>query len=419
MTQEYQQHYIISEALASETQLIPSPERTFDRMLMYASVMDRLAQPLPSGQPSPFTSQDPSSGHGHLVGAFLYLLELLVHMQNLVADATWVNVFRMLGAEVGLSEYPILRQVFRRDRQVAQAGLLTEVPFPTVVRSDKDPDLYVITTEPATFDSTAETVMVPARLSIPGLVPDLLPGEFSILPRNITHITSTYNDGVIFAGREPESFADAMLRVRDGIRTGSLGRISEGGQFVPASATFYGRAVNAPDFEYYVLNLGATKVLVLPPGEYSQALTIAVYPPEAATALRGPISEISMVSEQLIIRPAEIVPVSGTITIRVNTYLSDAQAREIAAQAIYPRYDRARSTWGQNEPVGVNPPAGIWGDPNFAGTLATALEDADGIIAVPEMALINETTGESLDDLEVKPWHLFEVQASIVFNVRR
>jgi hypothetical protein len=99
--------------------------------------------------------------------------------------------------------------------------------------------------------------------------------------------------------------------------------------------------------------------------------------------------------------------------------LTDYEVRQLCATAIAPTYNPAYPATGDNTPLGVNPPAGIWGDTNFARNLATALENIDGVYAVPEMQLKHSITQEPLENLAIAPWNLIEVQQGITFTVIR
>lgn len=421
MADDYEQHYLLEAELGRNPRLIADPNLyDFDRQRIYAAYMAALAEPLPNGEESPFSAQDPGSGHGLLGGALIHIQELGAHRLNLVANATWIRIARMLGAELDAAEYAIINLVFTRAPEAIAGQIFTEIPLGTVVRSKNDPDLSVVTTRYVSASGQEKTLIVPARLNRVGAMPSMPKGEFSVLPRNLSFIASVENDGIVISpGREPETLPQAMLRIREGIRTGNLGRIAENGEFNPQSPKFYGRCVTARDFEYYGLTLGASKVKMISPGSDAWVPTVVLYPPEISPQLKPILTSMSLEGALLNIRPAEVIPIDGTITVRVVPSLTDAQVRQLAAIAISPKYDQTKALLGDNVPIGLNPPAGIWGDRNFESNLATVLENVDGIIAVPNLSLKHSVTGQPLATIEVKPWHLFEIQSTIAFETKR
>lgn len=427
MTNDYEQHYLLQAALDRNPRIIESPELyNFSEQETYAGVLDRLAQPLPSGQESPFSSQAPGSAHAVFVSVLAHYFGLMAHELNLLLDKDWINFFRLQGIEIAPPEYPIISLIFTRDPIAAEEQIPVEVPVETQVRSRYNPDLVAITTQTLSFSGSDSTLRVPARLSRVGAFVNLRPAEFIDLPRSLSFITSVTNDGsVLNPGRDRETLVEAMLRAREGIRTGSLGRFAENGFFDPEAETFFGRCVTPRDFGYYALRLGAQKVNVLSgvqyqvPGQFNDLTTAIVYPATAADTIRPALEAMSLAERRLDVRGAEIIPIDGTVTVRVVPRLTDFEVRQLAATAISPDFDATKPLSGVNTAIGLNPPAGIWGDLRFDRTLATLLENIDGIYAVPNLQLKHAETGVPISELDVQPWHLFEIQSSVAFDIVR
>ena len=405
---KYKGHYDLDAVLSQQANLIGShPLYNVGDAQIYAAIMDRLARPLPNGEASPFSSQAPGSAHSILVGAIAHMLGLFGHDLNLYPDATWVYWFRLLGAELYAAEYPVITLTFYRTQAAINQGLPAIIPLGTQVRSQDDPTLAALTQQQATIDGAAPSANVPARLNRLGRAPNLRPGEFSLTPP-ISFIDSVANDGTILSeGREAETLPEAMLRIREGIRTGNLARFATDAQVDVTAERFYGRCVTPRDFLHYARLLGATQVRVIPrqhsPG-VSDAVTVALYPPEQADAVGAQLIEMTLDEQQLLIRPAQVIPLDGTIGVRAVAGLSPFEVRNRAAIAISEQ---------------LNPPHGSWADPHFSHSLATVLEQVEGIYAVPEMQLKHAVTGEALSDIRLQPWSLLEIQNSIEFEVSR
>ncbi len=404
---DYTGHYQLDEVLTPQANLVDSPALyNVSDGQVYAAAMDALARPLPNGKESPFSSQAPGSGHALLVGTAAHLLGLFGHELNLYPDATWVRWFRILGAEFYSAEYPVITLTFERTQAAAQQGLTAVIPLGTQVRSQDDPNLVAIVQQEVTIEGSALSVTVPARLNRLGAAPNLRRGEFSLMPP-ISFVERVSNDGTILSqGREPETLPEAMLRVREGIRTGNLGRFAAGGEVDVAGEHFYGRCVTARDFTHYAHLLGATKVRVLHglSSGISNAVTLALYPPEKAEAVGAQLMEMTLAEQQIQVRSAGVIPIDGTVTVRAISGLSPFEVRERAAVAISGK---------------LNPPHGTWGDPDFPQSLATVLEQVEGIYAVPNMELKHSVSGAAINDIQAQSWSLFEVQSSIQFEVTR
>jgi len=408
---EYQEHYDLEAALAGESRLIPAQELyNFDTARMMAAAMDRLAQPLTSGAPSPFSNQSPGTGHSILIGTQVHLQDLLAHELNLMTLAAWVRIYRMLGVELRTARYPVINLVFQRHPAAVTSGLMTFVPQGTVVSSNLNADLWAITTgDVRVTDNTSLQINVPARLNKPGALPNIRNHEFTKLGKSISGIDKVFNDGsIIDQGAAEESLVDAMMRAREGIRTGSLGRTLIEGEINPTNPTFNGRCVTPRDFYFWAMQMGAGKVNVLKRDTFSHGLAassaVVIYPEDSVAAIKPKLLEMTLDEAQVNVMGAELIPLTGTITVRVNTNITDGQARNLVAIAVSQQ---------------VNPPYGVWGDTNFDGTLSTALENTDGIYAVPLVDLHHEETELPLAEIVPTERQLFEIQNSVVIKAVR
>lgn len=406
--QNYEEFYALEQMLSQSPRLIQSPQ-LYDNSTgrIYAAVMAQLAQPLSTGEPSPFSSQAPGSGHGILMGAAAYLQSLLGHQMNLLPDVTLIRILRMLGAEIESAQYPVINLTFTREPAAVRSRLPANIPLGTAVQSRYVSGLKAVVMQAGVIDGPDESIVLPARLSQLGRIPDTIrQGEFSVTTLNLAYVSGVSNDGTIVSpGRKDETLSEAVLRVREGVRTGNLGRFYTDGLFDPNSAGFLGRCVNARDYEYYAKALGATKVNVTSPLKNRLSnLSVILYPETVLSVATSTLLSLSLNHYQVDIVAAEIIPVDGTITVRVVPRLSDTQVRDLAAVAISKL---------------INPPAGIWGDPAFERNLATVLENIDGIYAVPSLSLKRSDTGQPLSEVVPTVTQLFEVQASVVFDVIR
>jgi hypothetical protein len=232
--------------------------------------------------------------------------------------------------------------------------------------------------------------VVAARLNQEGRLGIEIPGnEFIYPPPLLSFVGSVTNSRILYAGRDRETLPEAMLRARQQLQMGQ-------------------RCVTGRDYYRTALNLGAEKVNVVPGiqygdgGYYSDLVTLAVYPGNISTYIESELLTRVMIGTRLDVRSAEIIPIDGTIDVRIVPNLSNDQAFDIAATAIQ-----------QN----VNPPYGTWGDKEFNATVATALEnEPSSIYAVPKIELKHAVSGEALEDIDIQPWHLLEIQGTVIFN---
>lgn len=393
---DFDQYLELAARLAQEERLIPSPN-LYDVSMedLYAAFMNRLAQPLPDGSESPFSSQAPTTAHAILAANLTYFLLPFGRELNLVPDKMLLEWLRCLGAEVHSAQFPIIQLVFTRHRSAIAANIPATVPAGTEITSNINNTLVAVTQEPLRIEGTAVTAQVPARLNVRGAIQTLKVGEFSVLPRSLNGIEAVRNDGTILnPGMESETLSDAVERVRNGIRTGSNGGI------------IYGRCVTDRDYLYWAEVAGAEKVTVvrgvnyapgggLNPGYYPDLLTIAIYPESRVEAVSNALQPIAGGRYDMV--PAHVVPINGALTLRCAPTVSQRDARNLAAIAIRDQ---------------VNPPHGYWGDTNYAKTVAAAVENMDQVYAV-EPNLKHAETGVPLSELDVHPWTLFEIQGSL------
>jgi len=391
MDYNYVEHYELMAALATDPRIIESAVLyNFVDDQMYAALMDRMSQAFSDGSPSPLSSRSPGSGHSILAEAVIHIQSLQAHEINLMGYLVWIQLYRMLGVEIASAEYPVINLVFKRTFDAINSNLLAQIPLGTEIRSTIDPSLVVYTIETAEIMGQDVTVNVPARLNRRGTILDLRIGEFTDLPRLLAFVESVTNDGVVYSqGREKETLSLAMLRGREEFRIGK-------------------RCVTLSDYYTTAMQVvGAKKCNVVrgyqygTSGTFNDLVTVVIYPGEMTTIADAAIRPRSMEDDRLSIIAAEIIPIDGDMTIRVVAHLSDNQAFDLAAQAIIDK---------------VNPPSGIWQNRNLADTLVDAIEQVEGIYAVTQIHLKNSLTNVSLENIEVQPWHLFEIKDS--FNIK-
>lgn len=394
----FEQHFQLSDYLDQDASLIQA-RRLYglDEAALYSAIMDRLAQPLPNGEESPFSSKAPTTGHAILTGAMAYHQSVLAEEFNHLPDRVWVQILRMFGTEVSPSEFPIVNLVFRRAPEAIAAGIPAVIPLNLEVRSQYDPELSCYTTVAASLEGTASPqdadqegvhfVNVPCRLNRIGSLPNVRLREFSVLPRSLAFISQAYNDGIIISpGRDPETLVEAVLRARENFRTGL-------------------RCVTARDYAFASELVGAQKTNVIVgvnpgvEGYFGSLTSVAVYPPEITSVVEGILQERVLANRQIRAIAAEVIPIDGVVKPRVVPNLSNLEVFNLVATAIATE---------------VNPPFGKWGDRNFAQTVAIACERQEGIFGVPEITLRHAVTGESLDSLRVPAWGLLEIQNTLL-----
>lgn len=408
----YDKHYQLKAFQDSNPRLISSPDIwRIKAGELLAAYLDRLAQPLPNGMDSPFSSKAPGTAQEVIGSGLIHLLDTFGYEVNKISDQEILQFFRFIGAEILPAEYAVVMMRFGRSEEAVRSRIPVDIDIGTEVRSQYNPNLavytlYTVTIGDPAIDIDAEFVEVPARLNYLGPLPAIRENEFIETQQALSFLARATNISVVSTGRNRETLEDAVIRTRDGIRTGNLGRFYQDGVIDFEREDFLGRAINKSDYGFYAKELGAQKVNVLPgipygsDGYWADLVTIVVYPGELKPLVELPYSSITAVDLRFSVVAAEIVPITGTIWLKVTPELTDAQARNLAANAIASN---------------INPPNGLWGDKDFASHLADALEREVGIYAVPQMDLRLEATNEPISVLDIKGWHLWEIQESIQF----
>lgn len=406
----FKEHFELMERLAQEPRIIQSPDLwNVNDSSLYAALMDELAQPLPTGEESPFSNKAPGSAHALLMGAMVHLLGLYGYELNLLPDSSWVKFFQLLGVEPEPAAYPVINIVFYRSADAIASNLPAEIPYGTEIRSNVDPTLSCYTLYTVRIDGKNETATIPARLNRAGKVPNLRRGEFNNLPRLLSLVERAENNGVIVSeGAEPETLAKSMLRAREGIRTGSLGKVTV--QDAISEDTFLGRCVTPRDWAFYAKMFGAQKVNVVgniqygSEGTFRDLTTIVLHPAEIVSLVSPVMEKLSLADGRISVIGSEIIPLTGRITVRALPELTNSQVFDLAAIAIRDN---------------INPPNGKWGDPDFVTSLAKAIEQSEGIYATININLKDAFSNTPLSEIDVKPWHLFEIQSSLEVNIQR
>ncbi|MEM8602889.1 MAG: hypothetical protein AAGF24_03500 [Cyanobacteria bacterium P01_H01_bin.121] len=401
----YDQHYALADVLdQAAAGLLPSPTlydyRTAE---VYAAALDRLAQDLPDGTPSPFSSRSPGLVHTMLLSVLLHQFEIIGHEINLTPDQVWIELYRLLGVELQPAEPPIINLRFTRTADAIANNFPVSIPLGTEVRSRFNPNLSVYTTRTVTIDGNQHEATIPARFKFLGKLPPIRTREFTDIARNLSYVEA-FNDGTIVnEGREAETLPEAMLRARLGIQTGTLGKDT----LPPTATEFMGRCITMRDYDFWARRFGAEKVNVLPgiqygaQGSYGDLVTLAVYPTEVRDFVFENLQAMIPLGQRFDVVPAELIPVNGTITIRTIPTLSANEKFNLAAGAIASQ---------------INPPHGKWADQQFNNSLATVLELVEGFYAVPSIQLKHSQTEQPLEEIELRPWHLIEVQSSVSLN---
>ncbi|MEG3880957.1 hypothetical protein QT972_26690 [Microcoleus sp. herbarium7] len=390
------EHFDLMQRLEQEPDLIESRKLwDYDASQQLANFVNQLAQPLPNGQPSPFSSMSTTSGHVILGSAIIAQMTFLAYELNLKPDHEWVQDFRMLGVERELAEYPVINLVFRRSNEAMRSGLAVEIPYNCEVRSSRDPSLVAYTIKEDIIFGSDEFKVVPARINRLGRIPGLIVGEFSVMPRLLANVAAVANDGTaISEGRDRETLIDMMIKARNRFRRGNAPNLT---------TKQIGRVVTIADYYLAAQEFGSRKTLVLSSqygtvGHWSDLVTVAVWPEQQMAVVEEKIRPLTMESQPLEVRAAEIVPIDGKVTVGFIRDLTQQQQFNLVAQTIVEN---------------VNPPFGIWGDLEFYKTLSSELEKAEGIYSVPKTELKNSATGQPLSEIEISPWTLFEVQSSL------
>lgn len=374
----------------------------FERNTVYSNILKRLAQDLPNGNPSPFLDENPLSAEGILMANIVYLQELLANEINLIPDNIFYTFYRTLGLLPYNAEYPILEIELSASDPLPINNF--SVPMGTVFRSRLNPNSFIVTRDMVDFYQTdVSTKVVTARFSDFVVLDNLRENEFSVIPEQYPYLSSVRVLSLISQGKSEETLSELMLRARETIRK-------------PGN-----RAVTARDYQDLALDNGATKVSIFPrlrldiPNNnsfYDDLISLVVYPPTAVNTVGSVLSASAPYGTRLSVQSAPIILLEGSITLTVSARYSTNTAFALAADAIVNN---------------INPPYGKWGTTNLVFDIIDAIKrnglDPNTrntvIFDVSEVILTQVDTGIPYGDLPIQPWHLFEIQDSIVFNYRQ
>ena len=377
---------------------------------VYEDIRDRLAAPLADGTPSPFSNTSLAAGHNILIGHIAQMLNLYGEELNRLTYKTLIELQAWYGIEILPAEYAVILLRFKRDTASITRGLPSIIPLGLEIPSSIHRGLSVITIESKTVtDTTTTEIEIMARFNQEGtaMLSSIQVGEFSRLP-DLVGIDSGLNDGtVVYEGRNRETLVDACLRGRREIQLGG------------------GRCVTASDFYTVAISNGASKATVLPnvqkgvTGYFGSLVSVVIWPSASYRLLQTIYESRKLIGTYVSVEGADVVTLSGTIEIAVSL---DVSATAIVSTARTELADK------------INPPAGLWGNRAIASSIATTLEQVQGIYAVPSMELIVENyTGvgdykipnwkgkllSTINPNEILPWMLFEVNLdTIQFKVR-
>jgi hypothetical protein len=388
---EYDVHYDLQQAFQAESDLIPRVTLyDYDPEKVYAAIMNRLAQPLPNGDPSPFAAQNPGSAHSIMSGALTYLLSISMHELNLSPDSIYLQMLRLHGHTIRQAEPAIVTLRFTKDPESIRRQRNVQIPAGLEIRSAFRQGVSCTTMDSVSI-FTAEYAEVPARLNQVGAMEGLYDNEFSLLPNNLSFIESVATVGVASYGREAETIYEAATRARSKQRTGW-------------------RGVTDLDFQVNALELGAKKVNVVRgvapdvDGYARDLRTVVVYPTGLSSSIRAELLAYKLTDERIAVVDANVIKVDGVVEVKALSTLQDLEVYNLVAAAIRDN---------------LNPPFGNWGDREFVKTLSETLEQVVGIYAVPGMVLKNAETGDSIDFNSLRPWDLIEIQATLEVNIIR
>lgn len=372
----YEQHYKLNEILQKQARVFPRPVLwNLNPEKMLDEALDRLAQ-----EGTMFSSRNPASGHGILLQVLLYYQDMLGYEFNLIPDLVWVRLMDMLGVSLGGAQYPILEVEFTRIPDYPRDVF---VPIGTEVFSTYSRDRILITSEALSLPVGQETGTVKARLNTTGALERSPEDAEYTYTRPISGVRSVRHTRVLFPGRSEETLSDGMLRSRQELQS-------------------LGRAVTARDYYLLCKRLGATKVGVFREvdlsklgGSYGDILSLSVYPSALSSLIQTEFSkeDYRTVGHRIVVVPAEVVEMSGVVTIRAVPGVNDP-------------YGLAWSAVNEK----VNPPAGVWGDPELGKTISVAIENKTGFYATASVELTQTVGGTPYEEMDIKPWMLFQIQ---------
>lgn len=378
-------HYELMELLAKDRGIIEAPHLwNIDKEQLYAWALEILSQPLADGSPSPFSNKDATSGHAILMEGVTEFAQLLGQELDIVPDYQWIQMMRMLGYTRGAAEYAVIELEFQRIYQNRAAI----VPVGTRIQSNRDRSLWAITQQHLEFRGSAARAIVPARLSRIGSShsSNLQPGEFAILPRSLDNIDRVRNTGrIVNRGKDLESLVKVVERIRYQMqrRTG----LCTIGDFYRAAQEVGAQKINARTIFYGV-------------GGVTDALELTIYPPDLVGAVDEALrkEELFLEGSLFSVVPANIVPISGAIGVKFADNIPPSRHRGIVGTAIAKK---------------LNPPHGKFGDRDFKKSLASVLEYAEGIYAVPWLELRHSQTRQPVEEIEISHRDLMLVVNSL------
>jgi hypothetical protein len=398
LADKYQHYYDLNELLSRDAEIIPAPiiEQS-DAYQELAEALARLAQPLPDGSDSPFTSQSELSGEGILMNVILYYFQLVKHQLNLTPTQFLINWYRTIGVAKAAAEYPVIELRITRTQEAIANSIYPFIPIGTQIFSSFDPSDYVVITSEVEFQGSEAEIVVPARYSQLGALPSSIRvNEFNQIPRFLSaHISSISGTGAVLAqGSSATTVEGILLQARR--------RIQSPG----------GRAIVPRDYVELAREGGATKAGIFPRLRWMEeggaslfdedVVTVAVYPERVVSTVAELLSTASGYNSGVEVRAARVVPINGEVVVRIDPSLLDGDAQELAARSIY---------------NSLNPPHGYFGDLNFPTSLAIALQSDNRQFFVDggRMKLRHAITLQPFEELEIMPWDLFEIQADIQF----
>lgn len=406
---DYDEHYAIQASLATEESLLAAVQLfDLDAEALYSAGMDLLASNLPSGRESPFSNKATGSNHSILMSALCHQIEILGYEANLMLDRAWINFYRLLGVEQLTGSYPLIEMEFSRSAEALKSNIDVTIPIGTEIRNSDNPELSARTTQSITISGSDLSARVAARVDTLGSDLNTAIGSYTQFVSKVAFLESCRDIKYIEAGADPSTLAEAIGIARSGIRTGNLGRLTDKGFIDLEGNAFLGRCVTLRDYIFYAGRLGAKKANAFSgqafgaSGYYGDLITVPIYPPALAPAIGADLLKIADASARVDVIGAVVIPIDGIINIKIAQNFSKQAAIDLITTAIVDE---------------INPPFGTWGDRDLVGSIVTAIERIQGVYAVPSIFLKNAQSGIPLIGLEIQPWHLFEIQDTIQFNV--
>jgi hypothetical protein len=382
MAISYDGHYNLQEIFKANPALIPSPTLyNYDSQRIWAAAMDKIAQPMEDGQRSPFSSKSPSSGHAILLEVIAWMQSLIGHEVDLTPDRAYIDLLRLQGVEITPAEYPIITVTFKRTIDARDSGIDITIPIGTSIQSILESNLKAITIEEGIIRGNDLLVTVKARLNRRGKILEIQANEFTEIPP-ISYIQEAYNDGTIVSpGKEQETLSEAALRARE------LAKI-------PLSLVTYRDYI-----AYAVLRLGAVKANARRIGD---VITVSIYPPEQTEAIAAQFFESKLVDDRLEVIPANIVEISGIISVKVLPHISDQIATNLIKTAFQDK---------------INPPYGNWQETQIEAKIIETIQAIDGVVLIKSYSLLIGNL--LLQNYTVNAFDLFTINNSMELQISR